>query len=113
MSAQRWCVLLLISFTLLVVIQGEQQQSEIDNTNSNKQNNNKNNNRKKKKNKNKRIRVKEVDINFDMPEIVQAKSTDMVELPGGEYAFGSQFHFENDKFTSPKVFILTYSYYVE
>jgi len=59
--------------------------------------------RQKKQKKEKKIHVKSVELDFDVPEVVAAEPTAMVELEGGEFDFGSEFHFDGDKVTSPKV----------
>lgn len=57
----------------------------------------------KKNKKQKKVNVKVMDLDFDVPEVINAKPTAMVELSGGEFDFGSQFHTADDKITSPKV----------
>lgn len=69
---------------------------------SNEQKKSKRNANKKQK-KQQKIHVKAVDLDFDVVEVISAEPTAMIELEGGEFDFGSQFHFEGDKVTSPKV----------
>lgn len=51
----------------------------------------------------KKVYVDEIALDFNKSEIHEAKTTPMVELPGGTFDFGSQFHFAGDRITSPKV----------
>lgn len=61
----------------------------------------KSNNKKSKKQK--KVKVKMVEVDFDIPEVRTAESTAMVDLAGGKFDFGSQFHFEGDRIVSAKV----------
>lgn len=57
----------------------------------------------KKQKKERKIHVKSLELDFDVPEVAAAQPTAMVQLAGGDFQFGSQFHFDGDKVTSPKV----------
>ena len=59
----------------------------------------------KKNKKQKKVHVELTEVDFDVPEVLTAEPTAMVELTGGEFDFGSQFHFKGEKVTSPKVSI--------
>ena len=94
------CIVLTMYLTFIVSMES----SEFSSTKPEKKNEVKSKPKAKKRaKKEKKIHVKALELDFDVPEVITAIPTVMVELMGGEFDYGSQFHFKGDKLTSPKV----------
>lgn len=97
-TALKFFIVLVICITSLICVESK------DSAQTEPQNNKKSGkSNKKNKRKQKKIKVDMVEIDFNVPEVLTVEPTAMVELVGGEFDFGSQFHFDGEKVTSPKV----------